>query len=947
MDFFCRPTNSLRSYRRSVWALMASCLLTVAPVTATEFRETFDTPEVICTPYYDQEIVELKLHERTEALAYAGQGSERFQFVTNADSRNVVVEIPIEPARIFEELRVSIAVSANRPGTQLAARVVFPHQIDPETNEPVTRLIIGDTLSATSRWQELNCAFPNDVIAKHLILWRASLKPVELDPREMYIDRIYLRQMINRGMTELLVDQLRVTPVVPPDRDLLKSITPTTEATHSISIDFHLDRLSVEGRPIFPILFRYQKESWELWEQIQPNVLAIDDLQNQELILELNRRRYWVTAPPPKPFSTQGNLLSAESAGLTPIDDSKSGILFWNLGVRIPAHRQQEIQSWIHQVKTSDRQMQRPVFADVSGAEMAYSRDVDLLGISKHVLFSPEQLTDLNEHWTQRKREAQPGTFLMSWLQTEPSREIAETCKQAGLSPPVVEPEQIRLQTYMALCAGCRGVGYWNWTPLDVTGPGQEERRLVLEQLSSELHLLEPFLASGEVIDQFEIPMQHSTSRGAYAGRSHNPVSDEQLSCSLVRSGHGLIILLAASEPDTQYVPGPLAANDLKIRVRSLPESAFLWQITPTGLWPLETVRKAGGTEIRIPRFNMTAALMVATDQIVAQNMEQQIQRTRQRQAEIALRLAEEKFQRVSQIDTELIQLGVGLPSSSELLQQSRRLLDESQVSLQNQHHHQARENAEVAGQLLRILQRLHWRNAVKRISSPTSSPHAVAFQTLPDHWKLIQRLGREDVNAAPEIIQSANFEDASAMQVEGWTRDVTTAREIVVYDALDPAEHHEGDYSLRMVAVPAGETPVVTASEPSVRYVSPPLRVHDGDLVHVSGWIRLARPITGNVEGFRVYDTQYGTQCALKWTRETDWIPFEMLRPITREDDLQIVLELHGLGDVAIDQLQTRVLRLPRSEPAMASDPADPSETPAGTVTPSRALDLLKGLLK
>jgi len=65
----------------------------------------------------------------------------------------------------------------------------------------------------------------------------------------------------------------------------------------------------------------------------------------------------------------------------------------------------------------------------------------------------------------------------------------------------VIEPEQIRLQVYATLSAGCRAVGYWTTDRLDDTSaPGALERKLVIEQLNREIDLIEPWLATGSVI---------------------------------------------------------------------------------------------------------------------------------------------------------------------------------------------------------------------------------------------------------------------------------------------------------------------------------------------------------------------------------------------------------------------------------------------------------------
>ncbi|MCA8985103.1 MAG: hypothetical protein R3C12_18520 [Planctomycetaceae bacterium] len=971
----CRVTARLA---REAWSkgtvcalliLLLGCLASSSEVWAEEYQFGFEEGDKSCRVQYDPQRALLKLHERTNGLAFAGQSAERFQFVTSDYDIPVVIECPIPPARILDELRLTLAVFSNRPGVQLSARVVFPRQLDPETGKPLTRLINGDVLQKENSWQRLTCSTSDDVLAKHLILWRGSLKPTELDPRGMYIDRVILRQTLGRGMTEILLDDLRMAPIVEPEQEGLSQLDQFESSRQSPRIDFQLDHLQVNGRSVFPIIVPYQKEPVELFSQLGANVVWVDNFRNRALIDELNELGLWATAWPPSATSSQGEILDAHKANLLPFGPETDGILFWNLGVRIEPETHKQLQHWVHQIKSSDRKFNRPILADVTGAETVFSRDVEMLGVSKHVLQSPYGLRDYAQHLLNRKQLAQPGTFVMTWIQTEPSRAVHLSRQSTQQTPAVIEPEQIRLQTYTALGAGCKGLGFWNWTPLNAEGVGFEERRLVLEQLFQELALLEPFLANGEVIHRFEVTLEsHQAERARSASvppeGAKSATSAEQAkaagadvaktpelpplsaAAAVVRSEHGLVILLSALEEHAQYTPGPMGQSDLRLMIRGLPESAFLWEITSTGLWPLETRRVTGGTEIRLPRFNMTAALMVATDQGVAQEMERKIQRIQQRSADLSLRLAEAKFERVRAVDRELFDVGVGLTEASHVLDQSRRVLEVAREAWTKQQYHQARINADLACQLLRILQRLYWQQAVRHVSSPTSIPHTLCFQTLPDYWRLIQQLSQaETVN--PSVIRSGQFEDPDAMLVEGWTKDVSPSKDIVVYDALDPNTAHEGNFCLRMASVPVNPKVPLAPQEPAVSYRSPPISVKPGDLLHVTGWIRIPRPLGGSLEGFRIYDSQYGVASCLKWDQPCSWQQFELLRPIWKQEQLHLFLELHGLGDVAVDDLQVKILRLKQTGGSLQAEASASEQTDETPKSRGAALDFLNRFLK
>jgi len=931
-----------------------SCLVLgfAAAAWAEDYQNGFEGEEISCRVDFNRRQVALKLHERNQTLAFAGQGAERIQFVAHEHDAPVSIECEMPPSRILDELTISVNVFCNRPGLQIFARVIFPNQKDPVTGRPLARVVAGETLEKPNSWQKISCRTTDDVIAKHLILWRGSLKPAELDPRGMYIDHVVLKQTLGPGMTEILLDDLRVGPVVKPNQQSIIAPADLQPRAAAPQIRFQLDQLQVQGRPFFPIVIPYQKEPVDLFKKLGANVVWIDNYLNRDMIDQFNRQGVWATAWPPSAKSNQGEILDAREANLVPFGRETDGILFWNLGVRIEPETHAQLKHWVHQVKSSDREQNRPILADVTGDELIFSRDVEMLGVSKHILQSPYSFRDYASHLQERKQLAQPGTFVMTWLQTEPSRAVTQYRKAAGLSPAVIEPEQIRLQTYAALCAGCKGIGFWNWTPLNAEGPGYKERRLVLEQLCQEVNLLEPFLASGEVIHRFDIALESTAHEKrneeiSATKNSRSRVANESLSAAaaVVRSEHGLLILLNGMEDNAQYVPGPMGQSDVRVMIRGLPESAFLWQITPTGLWPLETRRVTGGTEIRLPRFNMTAALMVATDQGVAQEIEREIQKIQVRSAELAIELAEEKFGRVLEVDERLMQASVGLPEATHLLDESRRSLDIAREAFTKEQYHQARTSAELTCQLLRILQRLYWQQAVRHVSAPTSMPHTICFQTLPDYWKLIQQLGKAN-SAASSHLRSGRFEDPDAMLVEGWTKDVTSSKEVIVYDALDPETAHEGDYCLRMASIPSEAERPVKLQEPAVTYRSPVIPVKQGDLLYVTGWVRLARPISGGLEGFRIYDSQYGVASCLKWSDQSDWQQFELIRPIWKQEDLHLFLELHGLGDVSVDDLQVKLLRLDQSD-IVEVKATDETDAPEEAKSKGNALDFLNRFIK
>ena len=206
----------------------------------------------------------------------------------------------------------------------------------------------------------------------------------------------------------------------------------------------------------------------------------------------------WLTSAPPYAKGMDGEPLDSDDASLLPFQANTSSVLFWMLGARMSPDARPRLTSWTNQIRNADRGFKRPIAADVSENERLCSRHVELLGISRHVIHTNCSLPDYRDWMIQRRDQALPDTFCWTWIQTEPVPSLSDLARRID-SQPMLEPEQIRLQVYAALAAGCRGIGYWTTTPLDAGTPAARERLLMLTQLNMELDLFEPWITSGGV----------------------------------------------------------------------------------------------------------------------------------------------------------------------------------------------------------------------------------------------------------------------------------------------------------------------------------------------------------------------------------------------------------------------------------------------------------------
>jgi len=728
-----------------------------------------------------------------------------------------------------------------------------------------------------------------------------------------------------------------------------------SERSGTVPVEFRLHRLRVEDKPFFPRISAYHDERPEALAAAGFNVAWVSDAEATAITAPLRRQGLWLTAIPPFARDAAGESLDSEDASLLPFAPSSSSVLFWMMGARLTANGRPRLQSWTNQVRDADRAFKRPLAADVADDERLCSRHLDLLGISRHVMNSEVTLLDYRESLVQKRDRAWPGTLCWTWIQTEPSPELMDLAASAGTAP-LLEPEQIRAQVYAALAAGCRGVGYWTTTPLDGEGPVARERLLALTQLNLELTLLEPWLATGSSVQL--IPFTVDSPRSAEptptvtksllgvraANKKPDTAADKQhereLSAALIRSESGALLLPMWLEDRSQFVPGQLTANNATIIVPGGGETATAWEITTTGrLQNLTRETVAGGIKIVLPKFDQTAAILITSDQSLVEQLNQRIAAMQDKSAGACVELSQLKLERTRQIDQQLQHLGVGLPDARRLLGQAGQHCDSADAAFRQQQYQSARQHAADAMQLTRMLQRVHWEHAVKKLPTPVVSPYALSFQTLPAHWRLMRGVPERSAAAASNKLPSGEFEDLDTLIAAGWRHEQRAIPGVQSAAELHPSAK-QGQYSLRLAAQPAaGEQPPASLHKTPVTVVSPPLTVHAGQVVRISGWVKLPQAVLGSLDGATVHDSLLGKTGAWRVKAARDWQRFELLRVVPESQDLTVTISLHGLGELAIDDLQV-VAFVPATEVAESPSPSEPTVKPA-KFSPLDALDL------
>ena len=956
------------------WGACLAVLLWTGGLHGEDYRQGFDdeTPNWIVS--YDKSNIRVLNHAGQAENRLMGERSESLLLECQTEGAFVQLEHELPAARSLEELKLQVWLRASTPGAGLWLRLVFPNETDPNTGQALTTFLRGDTYLDTGKWQKLECGTTKKMLQERARQFRSALNNPNLNFRDAYVDRAILTSKLPVGKVEILLDELKLGPLVSPaavgsptkpdveqtdHEDGALPVTSPNEAADSSAaeasqkppVEFRLDRLLVEGHPFFPRIAAYHGEPLNSLKLAGLNVVWVPNYEDTETLAALREQGLWAMATPPRAVTTAGKIIDPEDVSIIPFSHRTDPILLWNLGTRIPPESQEELKSWMEQIRSADREFRRPVMVDIiGGQEKNVSRFVPMLGVSRHIhhtTFAPKTF----RNWlVQKQKLARPGTFMWTWIQTEPSAACVAIRDQADNAPVVIEPEQIRLQVYAALAAGCRGIGYWKTTSFEADTPGAYERQLAIAQLNLELELLEPWLATGRVVSHIPFgatpAKQQSITRRSIDFQTSLPEVGERqaklreranqakraaslagdLEATLIRSDYGTLLLPIWYDREAQFVPGQMAANDASIIVPPFDVSASAWEISPTGIRNLQHKPAPGGKQITLKKFDQTAAVILTSDREIIAQLRRKVETLAEPSARISVALAKAKLERVAQVDEGLQTLGVTQPDAPQILARSRQLVGFAEEALGRRDYHGARQMAADAMQIQRILQRAHWNDAVRRLSSPVSSPHTICFQTLPDHWRLVARLGESRMDNNNNLLRSGNFEDIDTMVVEKWQHTQKRIDGVRAAAELYPGAK-EGRYSLRLVAVPVPgkELPAVLPQNP-VTVTTPPVMVQSGQVVSVSGWVRVTSPISHTLDGALLYDNLGGPISAQRWQAASDWQRFSLIREVHQSGSFTVTMTLGGLGEIQFDDLKI-IPHDPRTQPPTAPSPplADP----------------------
>jgi hypothetical protein len=942
--------------------------LALVPCSAQQIhRNSFETQPAWIKGSADVAYEELA-HKLTDQGAHDLQRAEYIQINARQGS-HVHYQYATGRAPLGDDLNVNVWVKSNRVGIQLLARVVLPNERDPGSlDDRLTTVLKGEVYRGPpGRWKRLELGRVVQLARQQQQLMQAQLgRPVNFT--DAYVDTIILNVYGGAGVTEVWIDKLEVGPVIEPrpeNRGGHVEGSPTgrdprgAPARPAAVVEFNGAHLLVNNQRFFFRGIRHTDLPVKLLREHGFNALFCEAGADPATLRQAADMGFWLV--PHLPVTSEATLTS--SAGLSREVrrfPEPERVLFWNLGTALAFEQTSLVSRSAQALRSADPL--RPLGCDAWDGLTRYSSNLNLIGVHRWPLMTTLELSKYRDWLEQRRRLANPGSFLWTWVQTHtpefytslvynrPEGQAASVNVPAGRQaqnfeePIGPQGEQIRLLTYTALGVGMRGLAFWSDRFLADSHQGGDRLREVA-LLNQEIDMLEPLLV------------------GVDSAPSWIATSAEDVQAAVLRCPRAVLVLPMWVGAGSQFVPGQAAVSRLSITVPHVPQGMQAWEVTPGQVRSLRPERVPGGMKVTLPEFGLTTAVVFTSDTQLVVRFQEYARLNRQLAAQWAYEAASHALAKTARVHEELQRRDLTVVDAGPLLNNAHERLHVAREHWDKGLFSDAYREAQRALRPTRILMRALWEKSVRlpvtdrdALDSPVSSPYAVNFYTIPRHVAFVEQLRR--TTPAANALPGGDFEVVPGRPQESWVPQDITLDEVEMY-AERVAEIHltpvqkrqpaprdvrggpvqgqltsrypslggkegaaeapppaavggplQGKYCLKLSIRPKDrEAPPQALDRTFLAINSPPVRLPPGSLVRISACVCVPEAITASPDGALFYDSAGGEPLAVRLTGPQAWKKFTLYRRVPASGAVSVTLALTGLGSAYFDDVRIEPL--------------------------------------
>jgi hypothetical protein len=692
--------------------------------------------------------VNLQAHDRTDRARHDGQRSEHFRFTSAGNGSLMLYSLPLGRIPLTEDLTAGLWVRSNRPGVQLSGRIVLPADTDPDTGQATFVTVPGGSYDAVDSWQRLKLAdIRLSVERQARVLRQASKRKVGLEGA--YLDRLIVNLYGGPGESEVFLDDLTLSPV--PDAAVLPgplepgaNAEPDTPKAKPAGARTRVvlagGRLGKDGQEWIPSILWAPRADLEQAYAFGFDALAVDfaDKATAAKAVKLG----FLLMP------MLGNLRGdpsevVKAASTYPFKDS---VAFWHLGSALgalpdPELRKEElerIRGIVLGLRDLPDDFPKLTTGDIAEQSRQYAtpgQGLDLMGVAPEFWSVNREVSDAFQYLMQRRNLTALWNLrapYWAWIDTVARpvlrRSVWGTDQPPAWGEPRLQPEQVRIATFLTLMAGYRGVGFRSDDRLTT----DEGRSCLYEMalVNAELDLVQGILAKGiEPIANLSgyppdpkpiLVYNANMSMGSIGQKTQQnqsfPETREHPSIKAAaiptEDGRGRLILIADAAGGAQWQPPQAALNDLKVTVPGVPENAVAWEVTLGGVRNLEIDRPPGGRRFSVPEFGLATMVVLTTDAALVDRLRTAVNRIRPRACDLAIKEAKRQLTWVHEINALLVRDDHKAKDADDLLADAKKFLDDAEESLAREEYQAAYDSARRVGRPLRILMRDHWEKA-------------------------------------------------------------------------------------------------------------------------------------------------------------------------------------------------------------------------------------------
>ena len=840
-----------------------------------------------------------------------GRACEAITFTATNGSKAEFI-YPIEPVRAIDDLNAKLSVMSARAGAQIGLRVRYPYERDAETRRTISTVIYGTSYRDPGKFRWLGIG----AIEKRLRLKTVAVRQergADADLNDPYIDAIVINAYSGAGQTSLRIDELTVNGMVSAGKS---GLVPSSKAEADFSRE-HSNRVAIDGngrllgQPNASLAFPPSKITKILQHNGEPlswvrslgfDAVLLRSSPDAAILREAIQSRMMIYAPPPSsPDAKLQSLLEPVAA--------------WYIGSGLALDRNRTEQTALtsRRLRNLPLRWQRPIVAAPAERWRSFAPMLDAmiddLPLRVRGITADEEVAEMLTTQSKVGERIQTAVGIAAMPPATSLQQTESISRLIGAPPPsAFRWHSMYLQAMRSLESTPNAILFRSSRSLASGSEMDNQRSMALSYVNRVISMIAPWVAAST-------PAPTLATVGA-------PYRCSRL---VTRSSHLLIASSIASRGN-EVLAGDGETLDILLSPEDATKTA--WRLTDFSAQRITPEVTAVGSRIRIVSPDVVELVVLSSDPSVGDRLNKSARQFAQQASLDRWQLTSDAVRRVRQnwnaaVDGRF----TNAPMPSDLITVASRTLADAEPLFRA---------GNVDGSLRMARRadawglRCQWRLSEALMPdwpNPTSSPpmHCdsgpiqIAWQPLmqADGW------GRN-------LLTTGSFDRGSVFDESRWTFGDRKSQSVQADVAMMTRGTYAGQGALRMTVTPLTDDPLPGGYEGTVIQVrSPSVRIPAGKAFRVDAMVRTLG-FGDPHQGVLVYDSIGGQESGILMRGKSNWTPVRLYRQSTNEQEVHVMFEVIGAGEVAVDEVKLQIWE-PKPIPLIPLSPI--AETPTDTL--------------